>query len=575
MTKLIRIGINLLTHAERRKAGLIFLQSFVGSALDLFSLAVFLPVILMVTSQAEYNSLTTLYVYLPGLTTAQINIGIIIIALSAMYLKTRYNIWLSHKRALFSYGVAARIAFQALHNFWSLSYPEYTKRSHSDEMNRINNLPLMYANNFMIPLAVLAAEGMITIMLITSIVVFDLQSFMLLLFIAVPIWFIYKRNQAHVRRTSEQIKTLYPKTLKHTLQAVVGWVEIKVFNKESFFSNTFKKSYAALGNAFSQDHTAQSSNSRTTELVAVVCVSLIALSTVMLNHFSQKETVFFFVYAGVAFRVIPSVNRILGSLLQMRTHGFAIRELAEIAKPDGYRINEPSTEMAHEFQECIQFTNVTFKYPSGQLILKDFNMTIMKNDRIIISGKSGEGKTTALLLLLNLIEPVGGEITIDGKSYDKQRMWNLFGYVPQNPYILDASLAENIAFGTDLQNIDFERIRQLLEELSLDQWVSELPDGVHTNIGENGCRISGGQRQRVAIARALYSNAQILLLDEITSQLDTQTASEVLDLMSSPGMQNKTIILITHRPGQFKEMSKQYILKNGKLVFEKNYETIC
>jgi ATP-binding cassette, subfamily B, bacterial PglK len=575
MTELIRIGINLLTHEERRKALQIFLASFVGSALDLFSLAVFLPVILMVTSQTEYNSLIEVYDYVPGLTTVQINIGIIAVALSAMYLKTQYNIWLSQKRALFSYHVAGRIAFQALHNFWSLSYPDYTKRSHSNEMNRINNLPLMYANNFMIPLSVLAAEGIITILLIMSIVLFDIQSFMFLLFIAVPIWFIYKRNQAHVRRTGEQIKTLYPKTLKHTLQAVVGWVEIKVFNKESFFSNTLKKSYAALGNAFSQDHTAQSANSRTTELVAVVCVSLIALSTLILNQFSQKETVFFFVYAGLAFRIIPSINRILASLLQMRTHGFAIRELAEIANPNGCRIEEPSTEMAYEFQECIQFTNVTFKYPSAQPILKDFNMTITKNDRILISGKSGEGKTTALLLLLNLIQPIAGKITIDGKRYDKQVMWNLFGYVPQSPYILDASLAENIAFGADLKNINFERIRQLLEELSLDQWVSELPDGVHTNIGENGCRVSGGQRQRLAIARALYFNAQILLLDEITSQLDTQTASEVLDLMSSPGMQNKTIILITHRPGQFKEMSKHYILKNGKLVFEKDYETIC
>jgi ATP-binding cassette, subfamily B, bacterial PglK len=575
MKELIRIGLRLLTSRERRKMAFIFLASFIGSVLDLFSLAVFLPVVLMVTSQSDYNSLTAIYDRLPGLTVAQINISIIVLALSAMYFKTRYHVWLSQRRALFSYNVAARIAFQSLHNFWSLPYPDYATRSHSDEMNRINNLPLMYANNFMIPLAVVLAEALITTMLITSIIIFDIQSFLFLLLITIPIWLIYKRNQAHVRRTSELIKTLYPETLKHTLQAVVGWVEIKVFHKQSFFSDTFRKSYERLGRAFSDDHTAQSSNSRTTELVAVACLSSVALFNLLLNQFSEKETVFFFVYAGVAFRVIPSINRILTSLLQIRTHGFAIKGLLEIAKAGDSCIEELSAETGYEFDNSIQFRNVTFKYPSGQPILKDFNLTILKNDRIVISGRSGEGKTTALLLLLNFIQPVSGEITIDGKAFDKQLMRNLFGYVPQNAYMLDASIIANIAFGVDAKKIDMERISALIRDLSMEDWLKSLPEGIQTNIGENGCRISGGQRQRLAIARALYFNAQILLLDEITSQLDTETGSGVLDLLSSPGLQNKTIVLITHRPDMWKEFSKRYTLKNGKLVPEEAYQTIC
>jgi HlyD family secretion protein len=160
-----------------------------------------------------------------------------------------------------------------------------------------------------------------------------------------------------------------------------------------------------------------------------------------------------------------------------------------------------------------------------------------------------------------------GDILVDGRKIqeaDSLSWRKLIGYVPQNPFILDATIAENIAFGVPKEKINYNKVKSLIQELDLEGWLSNLRDGIDTIIGEKGAKISGGQKQRLAIARALYHEAEILLLDEITNQLDKQTEIEVLNSLDNFAAHNKTIILITHRPELWKTFDAIYELNAGK-----------
>ena len=157
-------------------------------------------------------------------------------------------------------------------------------------------------------------------------------------------------------------------------------------------------------------------------------------------------------------------------------------------------------------------------------------------------------------------------MTIDKRSPIHVSAWRaIIGYVPQNPYILDETVANNIAFGIQQELIDHKKIEQLIRDVDLEKWIMELPEGIHTRIGEKGASISGGQRQRIALARALYHNAQLLLLDEVTNQLDSITQKEVINRILSFDDPNRTVVMITHSPDWLNRFDKVYDLRNGEL----------
>ena len=184
------------------------------------------------------------------------------------------------------------------------------------------------------------------------------------------------------------------------------------------------------------------------------------------------------------------------------------------------------------FEKEIAISNLSYTYPEGKRVLKEFDCTIRKGEYIGIRGSSGIGKSTLFNLLLGFLKPDGGEIRIDGVllSAENRKLWHRrIGYVPQGVFILDGTLAENVALGCC--DISKEKVKRILRQVRLDEWVDELPLGIDTLLGESGARLSGGQKQRVGIARALYKEADILLLDEATSALDTATECEINEMI--------------------------------------------
>ncbi|MFN3144944.1 MAG: ABC transporter ATP-binding protein [Paracoccaceae bacterium] len=276
-----------------------------------------------------------------------------------------------------------------------------------------------------------------------------------------------------------------------------------------------------------------------------------------------------FVFAGQ--RLLPELGRVYGSLAKVQAGGIAVERIfEEVGSFPSLDKKSFKTKSSLPLRDNITFQEVTYYYPSDrQAGVRDVSLSIRSGERIGIVGSTGAGKTTLADLLLGLLTPQSGMIAVDDVvlNRDTQRAWQKsVGYVPQNIFLADASIAENVALGIPKGDIDIERVGLTLDIAQLSEFVAkELPEGLDTKIGERGIRLSGGQKQRIGIARALYHNAQLIVFDEATSALDNATERDVMDAINAlPG--DKTIILIAHRLSTVRNCDRIAVLDNGSLV---------
>jgi ABC-type multidrug transport system fused ATPase/permease subunit len=228
-------------------------------------------------------------------------------------------------------------------------------------------------------------------------------------------------------------------------------------------------------------------------------------------------------------------------------------------------------------QKAISFNAVRFRYTSeGPWVLDDLNLTISKGTRVGIIGSTGSGKSTVLDLLMGLLIPTEGELLVDGRPLSPYllRAWQRnIAHVPQNIYLADTTLTENIAFGVPLGSIDLDRVRQVSRQAQIADFIESRPEGYNAFVGERGVRLSGGQRQRIGIARALYKNANVLVFDEATSALDNATEQSVMEAIEALSS-DLTILLIAHRLTTVRRCDTIIELAYGRVVAQGTYEQL-
>jgi len=298
------------------------------------------------------------------------------------------------------------------------------------------------------------------------------------------------------------------------------------------------------------------------------------------------------IFALASIRLLPAVSNLVGNINTFRSNTFAVDrlffELKEIEQAKAPSIVELSEFSAHpnspsnhkvsllSFENQIVLDKVTFQYPdSPRKSLDQVSITIKKGQSIGLIGKSGAGKTTLVDVLLGLFVPQSGDIKVDGTSvYDNLRSWqNLLGYVPQSIYLIDDTLERNIAFGVQDHLIDQARLSKAVEMAQLTEVVERLQDGIKTVVGERGVLLSGGQRQRVGIARTLYHEREILVFDEATAALDTETEKLVTEATKALSG-TKTIIIIAHRLSTIEHCDRIYQLEHGRVVKSGSYQEV-
>ena len=253
-----------------------------------------------------------------------------------------------------------------------------------------------------------------------------------------------------------------------------------------------------------------------------------------------------------AIRLMPAANKIVTSLQQIRFSLKGVEIIYNEFKSENksqviFNQSDDANTNKLDFNDTIEFNNLSFSYANtDKKVLDEINFVINKGDIIKINGESGKGKSTIVHLLIGLLNPTGGNITIDSKDISEfSSSWKkIIGYVPQSIYLIDDTIERNIAFGVKDIDISSERLNKVIKEAQLDKFIQSLSDGLKTNVGEKGTRISGGQLQRIGIARALYNNPQVIIFDEATNSLDKKNEDEIINIIMS--LKDITIIFISH-----------------------------
>lgn len=266
-------------------------------------------------------------------------------------------------------------------------------------------------------------------------------------------------------------------------------------------------------------------------------------------------------YAVALYRILPCVHRLIQNVnsIAFSQHSFDI--VAEM-------VSQPTEHDGDErivFEESVELRNVSFRYATGGEVIHDVSLSIRKGEKVAVIGESGGGKSTLIDLVIGILKPCAGEIAIDGRSLceNNVRSWRRkIGYIPQDIYLFDGTVGENVAYGSEP---DDERIEAALKKANI--WDFLLTkEGTATKVGEGGIQLSGGQQQRIGIARAFYDDPEILVLDEATSSLDNETERKIMDEIYRAG-ENKTLIVIAHRLSTVERCDRTIRMENGEMVF--------
>ena len=296
-------------------------------------------------------------------------------------------------------------------------------------------------------------------------------------------------------------------------------------------------------------------------ILAFGICSLIMIFLIQNKSFSEITTLL--ILFGVAgLRIMPSINRVLTHLQSVKSFQPVLNILYKDLKDFNSSINLQKQKNL-EFKDCISLKNIKFSYEK-KIIFENLNLDFQKGKKICIIGESGSGKSTLIDLITGLSNPNSGNIFIDNKELSavNHNLWlSKIGYIPQEVYILDDTITNNIAYGVSQKHIDFEKVKSAAEKSNLTEFINNTANGYNSFLGENGVLMSGGQKQRIGIARALYKDPEILILDESTSSLDTKTEKIIYDEINNI-IEGKTLIVVTHRDNNLDNFDEIIEVKN-------------
>ncbi|MEO8161851.1 MAG: ABC transporter ATP-binding protein, partial [Arenimonas sp.] len=344
--------------------------------------------------------------------------------------------------------------------------------------------------------------------------------------------------------------------------------EIKVSGREAFFSRAFSVHVDRYARALRR---ALVIHNFPIHLLESIFIAIFVGILVLLAWTGRSSNAFMLlgVYAAAAFRLIPSLNRIMTAFNRLKQSRPSLTlVMSGLQAGSAPACASASASVSMSFKREIAIRDLHYRYPdSDRDALAGVSLEIRRGEMVGFVGRSGSGKTTLVDCVLGLLVPSSGEILVDGEAIgDCLRAWRSeVGYIPQDIYLTDDSLLKNIALGIDEGEIDQSRVWEALEAAQMAEFVRGLPAGLATTIGERGVRLSGGQRQRIGIARAMYGRPSVLVLDEATSALDHQTEKAIVGTIS--GLKGlKTILVIAHRLTTIEDCDRVFVLDHGRLV---------
>ena len=465
----------------------------------------------------------------------------------------------------------AEIRVFLLSKFFNMDYQMYLSKHSSDFILSINGHVSRYGVVLQ-NLIRLTSDAIIFFVILFFLIFLNpiiLLNLILVIFIILFIY--YKLYLNKLKIYGKNSNSEHKKLIKYITEGIEGLKELKILNVANFFVNKAKISTSIMSNNEIKLTVISSAPRYLIELLLSIFVvsSTIVAITFNYNLETVIPTLAIFTFASI--RILPMIYQFVNSYSLIIFSSDGVEKLYEDYKL--HSLNKTvQLSKDNKNKELKQFknlviSNVSFRYNNTtKLILNNINFKIIKGDSIGIVGKSGEGKTTFVDVILNLLEIESGEIKYNGANIKNniQEWRSLIAYLPQNVFLINDSITNNIALGQSNKKIDIEKIKEAIKDARLDDFVDSLPQGLNTFIGERGMRMSGGQKQRLALARAFYFDKEIIILDESTSSLDDVTENEILDKIKII-KNKKTLIVIAHRERTVEHCNTIIKIHNGKL----------
>ena len=518
---------SLLSEKERKRGIWIALSVLLRALLDFAGIAALIPVLLSVFGENVELKKALL---------------LCLATLLFVLLKNSMSIWLARYQSSYLLGLFKEFSRKMFCNYYRRGLLFLKSKSSVQLGHEVTFVCYIFSLCVLSPIFRMAGEALLLFLIVVALVLWEPMVALLLCLVFLPmvmlyVWFL----KGKLRRYGEEELEARRKQSRTVVEAFRGYTELEISQAFQASLSSFDNGLKIINHSRLRMETMQMFPTCLSEISIVVGLALLLL--VAENDIGVVGGVF----AVAAYRMIPAVRGILNGWNTLQNASYSIDVVMEGLKEDEIPVNDK--DGAFVFNQSIEIKDLGFTFPDGGVILNHIQETIRRGERIGVRGPSGSGKSTLFNLLLGFFPPTSGEIRIDGKKLtpSNRHQWHrLVGYVPQEIFIIQGSLAENIALG---QTIDEEKIGYVLKQVQLDEWASALPEGVNTSLGEYGSRLSGGQKQRIGIARALYKDAEVLFFDEATSALDNHTEKEINAALQdlSDTHRELTMIIIAHR----------------------------
>ena len=553
---------------------------FLGSIVEVISLGAVLPFLSALNnaqSVMSYPLISDVLAYYDLTKPRQIVLSITIIFIFGIILASITRLLLLYVGTKLSFASGHELSIDLYKRTLSQPYEAQIQRNSSEIITGITTKVSIVTNSlnssitFLNSLTLIITVSLALVLLNPMIAVLTAISF--IIFYAIVTRVVYAKlhkNSSHISSESSQI-------VKLLQEAMNGIRDIILDSSQNIYSRAFGVRDLKLKNAQSSNIVISATPKFLMESFGMLVISLIALSLYSPENGISNALPLLGALAIGAQRLLPAAQQCFASWSSIAGSSDSIIDILELLDQSDSNESKELDIKPLPFKEVIEFKDVNFKYHINQHdTLSDINISIKKGSKIGFIGSTGSGKSTAVDLLMGLLKPTKGEISIDGLSLKDGNIRNWqksISHVPQHVFISDATISKNIAFGVSSDDMNNDLLDKVAGEANLLDFIESLPKKYNTIVGELGAFLSGGQAQRIGIARALYKEANILILDEASSSLDSVTEKQIMKSISKPS-KGRTIIIITHRLSTIKDCDVIYEFKSGRVVSKGTYNEL-
>ena len=584
MLKIIIEFFSLLTPSQRRRFYtlqiLVIIMTFAEVA-SIFSITPFMAIVGDPSILEKEGFLGMLYIRSNLGEPYQFIFYLGLIVLVILIISALISIFITWRLAMFATKIGVEIGDRLYSHYLNRDWLFHTMTSSSNLTKKISSETTRITDTFLLPLMYMNARLFLTLFVFLILLVYDpIVSIICLIVFSVAYIIIIKLARTRLEINSKNISAMFLERFKLMSEGFGGIKEVLLLGKSSEFKKRFTKAGNKLAHSQGVNKAIALVPRYFMELLGFASMVLLVIYLIT-NSKSDLGLILpiLSIYGIAGVKLLPALQQIYSSITTIRGNLSAYESIRE----DLININMEVAQKVEDNKQVwskhneISLKNITFNYPGKKsFALKDVSLTIKANTTVGFVGTSGSGKSTLIDVIIGLIKPQQGEITIDGAPLIKQnlRTWqNKIGIVPQAIFLTEGTIAENVAFGIPHDLIKHEQVKKVLKLAHLEEWVMGLDNGVHSKVGERGIQLSGGQKQRIGIARALYYEADVLVFDEATSALDGITEKAIMNAIHD-FTGKKTLIMIAHRLTTVQKCDQIFMMNKGSIVDNGTYQQL-